>query len=191
MSDPMRSKYPQWKLFLHKFQARRDIPFRRRFFIGYDLFGNTYWEFTIDGNLQRLRRKMEPYKEQLFKVDYFATVPPPWLQWLRRTRYDPPTLQELINEQIRQERIKVLAQQADQRWVQEKYRLEEEQRLKLATELDRSQREAEEFEKRTNPVTTESPVNVEESTTPDPWKQAEATKEENPIESTSIKPSSR
>lgn len=135
--DPIASKYPYWKRILHQFQKRRDIPFRRKFFVGYDLHGNTYWEFTIDGNMQRLRRKLEPYDVQLFKADYFETVPPQWLQWLRRTRYEAPTLQELINDQLRQQRIKILAQQADQKWYIEKERLEQEQQMKLDAELHR------------------------------------------------------
>ncbi|KAK6201307.1 uncharacterized protein RJT21DRAFT_1253 [Scheffersomyces amazonensis] len=190
MSDPMRSKYPMWKLALHKFQARRDIPFRRKFFIGYDLFGNTYWEFTIDGNLQRLRRKMEPYKEQLFKVDYFSTVPPPWLQWLRRTRYDAPTLQELIEEQSRQERIKLLAQNADAKWYNAKLKLDEEQRLKLADEIARSEQEAQSF-KQKYASETEKETEKEKDVDVDPWKQSEESKNEDPIQSTSIKPGSR
>lgn len=152
--DPLKNKYTYFQRLKHQFQARRDIPFRKKFFIGYDLNGNTYWEFTIDGNMQRLRRKMDPYKPLLFKADYFATVPPQWLQWLRRTRNVGPTLEELINDQVRQAKLKVLAKQADERWVQEKYRLEEEQKFKLDRELRRAKLEGEKF--------------VE-----DPWKKAD------------------
>lgn len=109
--------------------------------MGYDLYGNTYWEFTIDGNMQRLRRKLEPYKEQLFKADYFNTVPPQWLQWLRRTRTDAPTLEELINDQVRQQKIKILASQADAKWTMEKERLEQEHQAKLDQELKRAKDE--------------------------------------------------
>ncbi|ABN67144.1 predicted protein [Scheffersomyces stipitis CBS 6054] len=183
--DPLAHKYTPWKRLVHKFQARRDIPFRKRFFIGYDLYGNTYWEFTIDGNMQRLRRKMEPYQQQLFKADYFSSVPPQWLQWLRRTRNHPPTLEELINDQVRQKKMKILAQQADSKWANEKLRLEHEHQYKLNTELNRAQKEAEEF-KQTNqtPAPSHDPPVVSE----DPWKQADEAKDSNPIQTTTIKP---
>lgn len=135
--DPIKNKYTYLQRMRHQFQARRDIPFRKRFFIGYDLHGNTYWEFTIDGNMQRLRRKLEPYRQELFKADYFLTVPPQWLQWLRRTRNVPPTLDELMADQYRQHRIKALAQQADEKWHLEKLRLEEEHQKTLQAELAR------------------------------------------------------
>ncbi|CAK7900878.1 hypothetical protein CAAN3_05S03422 [[Candida] anglica] len=164
--DPLKGKYTHFQRLVHRFQARRDIPFRRQFFMGYDLYGNTYWEFTIDGNMQRLRRKLEPYGEQLFKADYFRTVPPQWFQWLRRTRIDPPTLEELINDQVRQQKIKVLAQQADQKWIMEKERLEEEHRLKLESELARAK----------EPVAREEPS--------DPWKAADSDKTNQPSSAT-------
>lgn len=175
--DPLINKYSVWKRLVHKFQARRDIPFRKKFFIGYDLHGNTYWEFSPDGNLQRLRRKMEPFQEYIFKADYFSTVPPQWLQWLRRTRSTPPTLQELINEQQRQQNIKVLAKEADEKWQLEKMKLEQEQQLKLDNELKKveeakklKEQELLEFQK-------------------DPWGEADKAKdpEYNPIESANIK----
>ncbi|KAK6457042.1 uncharacterized protein RJT20DRAFT_36698 [Scheffersomyces xylosifermentans] len=186
MSDPLAHKYSHWKRLIHKFQARRDIPFRRRFFIGYDLHGNTYWEFTIDGNMHRLRRKMEPYQQQLFKADYFTTVPPQWLQWLRRTRNVPPTLQELISDQVRQSNMKILAQQADAKWYNEKLRLEQEQQLKLNTELDRAQREAEEFKKAHQPK--DEPESTAENNEVDPWKQADETSGQEAFEGAVIKP---
>lgn len=135
--DPLASKYTVWKRILHKFQARRDIPFRKRFFVGYDLHGNTYWEFSPDGNMQRLRRKMEPYQEYVFQADYFSTVPPQWLQWLRRTRPQPPTLDELLADKFRQENLKSLSRQADEKWQQEKLIQQREQDLKLQSELDK------------------------------------------------------
>ncbi|EEQ39652.1 hypothetical protein FOB63_002456 [Clavispora lusitaniae] len=179
--DSIARKYPYWKRVLHKFQARRDIPFRKKFFVGYDLHGNTYWEFTIDGNMQRLRRKLEPYEEKFFKADYFDTVPPQWLQWLRRTREQAPTLQELMNEQIRQQNIKILAQHAEAKWYNEKQRLENENQLKLQAELEKVEKENKEFEERQRKM-----KDAEKTTESDPW--ASAKEKSNPIESASIKP---
>ncbi|RKP32463.1 hypothetical protein METBISCDRAFT_25696 [Metschnikowia bicuspidata] len=184
--DQIAKKYPLWKRVLHKFQARREIPFRRRFFVGYDLHGNTYWEFTPDGNMRRLRRKLEPWRETLFKVDHFSTVPPKWLQWLRRTREMPPTLQELIDDKIRQQRIKLLAQQADQKWLMKKARLEQEQQLKFQAELGRVETEKAELERQN----AQNMAQYEEAATgaEDPYAAAAESAGKDPIVSANIKP---
>ncbi|KAK6888487.1 NADH-ubiquinone oxidoreductase assembly factor N7BML [Candida tropicalis] len=192
--DIIKNKYPFWKRLLHKWQARRDIPFRRKFFVGYDLYGNTYWEFTIDGNMQRLRRKLEPFQREIFEVDYFSTIPPQWLQWLRRTRNEIPTLDELIHDQLRQQRLKILAKQADEKWHLEKVRLENEQKLKLQTELDRVKQENQQFENQKKILASkevnEDSQKLADEKKEDPWKVADETKDKNPIESASIKPRS-
>lgn len=137
--DPLAHKYTYFQRLWHRWQARRDIPFRRKFFVGYDLAGNTYWEFTIDGNVHNLRRKLEPYVQLPFKVDHYHTVPPQWHQWLRRTRPTAPTIQELVNDQIRQERIKLLAQQADRKWLLEKEKQQQAFDLELQHELRKAE----------------------------------------------------
>ncbi|CAI5759837.1 unnamed protein product [Candida verbasci] len=175
--DIIKSKYPWWKIIKFKFQARRDVPFRRKWFVGYDLYGNTYWEFTIDGNLSRLRRKTEPYKPELFQVDYFKNIPPQWLQWLRRTRERPPSLNELIEDQLRQQRLKILSQQADVKWRNEKMRLENELSMKLQNELDKAKIENEEYKK----IQEKQSENNE-----DPWRLADETRDKNPIEEASV-----
>jgi NADH dehydrogenase [ubiquinone] 1 alpha subcomplex assembly factor 2 len=38
------------------------------------------------------------------------------MQWLRHTRHEPPTIAEQQQDTMRQERMKVLAAQADERW---------------------------------------------------------------------------
>lgn len=203
--DPIKNKYSYLQRMKHQFQARRDIPFRKRFFIGYDLHGNTYWEFTIDGNMQRLRRKLEPYRQQLFKADYFLTVPPQWLQWLRRTRNVPPTLDELMADQYRQQRIRALAQQADEKWHLEKLRLEEEHLKSLAAELARAKRDPsaglekdgdviENNDKTENSTkeaqTTQGSDGPQNIPLEDPWAAADsgARSGKSPIESASINP---
>lgn len=177
--DPLKNKYTPLQRLWHTWMARRDIPFRKKFFVGYDLHGNTYWEFSVDGNMQRLRRKMEPYKQQLFKADYFSTIPPQWLQWLRRTRFDPPTLEDLINDQVRQQKIKILAQHADEKWRMEKMRLEQEQQQKLEAELQKVEKEKTNFEQE-----------YKKTLNKDPWSDADRRKGDNTdsIEQSKIKP---
>ena len=139
--DLIKNKYTPWQRLKHVWRAHRDIPFRKKFFVGYDLNGNTYWEFTPDGNQNRLRRILHPYKTQFFEADYYPTIPPQWLQWLRRTRPHAPTLEELVNDQLRQQRMHVLSQYAEEKWTNEKKRLEAEHQKELNKELGKSEEE--------------------------------------------------
>jgi len=43
-------------------------------------------------------------------------ISPQWHQWLRHTRLSPPSLQEQQTDVLRQQRLKQLAQAADERW---------------------------------------------------------------------------
>lgn len=89
------------------------MPWRRRTLAGFDLDGNTYWEFKIAKHAARTRRIVE-YPGGVYHSD--VNVPPQWAQWLRQTRFEAPTIQEQQQEVLRQERIKMLAAQADARW---------------------------------------------------------------------------
>ncbi|KAF7542185.1 hypothetical protein G7Z17_g11809 [Cylindrodendrum hubeiense] len=92
------------------------LPWRKRFLMGYDLEGNTYWEFRLTRGAQgseRWRRIVNYPRSTHYSQ---VKVNPQWHQWLRHTRQDPPTLDEQEDDVVRQERIKVLAAQADARW---------------------------------------------------------------------------
>lgn len=43
-------------------------------------------------------------------------ISPQWHQWLRHTRADPPSLSELTQDLLRQEKLKALAAAADAKW---------------------------------------------------------------------------
>ncbi|KXJ94841.1 hypothetical protein Micbo1qcDRAFT_160148 [Microdochium bolleyi] len=105
------------------------LPWRKRFLVGLDLQGNTYWEFRLrrgdpppritssatadDFQAVRFRRIVQyPRSSHLSDVK----IPPAWHQWLRYQRPDPPSLNEQAQDVARQGRMKVLAAQADQRW---------------------------------------------------------------------------
>lgn len=47
--SPLRQMYFKWR-------SLRNVPFRKKFFIGYDLDGNTYWEFYNENNPYKARR---------------------------------------------------------------------------------------------------------------------------------------
>ncbi|RLV85938.1 NADH-ubiquinone oxidoreductase assembly factor N7BML [Meyerozyma sp. JA9] len=191
--DPLAHKYTYFQRLWHRWQARRDIPFRRKFFVGYDLSGNTYWEFTIDGNLNNLRRKLEPYIKSPFEVDHYHTVPPQWHQWLRRTRPNAPTIQELINDQLRQDRIKILAKQADQKWTLEKQKQQQALESQLQRELQKVQQRSAAANLTKDPksvysndtgnsVENSNEKSIDETTAEkeqqatDPWKEADSQK---------------
>ncbi|KAK4192037.1 NADH-ubiquinone oxidoreductase assembly factor N7BML [Podospora australis] len=96
------------------------LPWRRQFLVGLDLQGNTYWEFrdrgtTSSSPLTKWRRIVRyPGGRSTHPSD--VVVPPQWHQWLRHTRPDPPSLAEQQADVIRQERLKILAAEADARW---------------------------------------------------------------------------
>ncbi|GMG27023.1 unnamed protein product [Ambrosiozyma monospora] len=108
--DPLKGLVPVWKQIYYKWRSIRSVPFRKWFFMGYDLKGNTYWEFVLEKSPQtmlRPRRIYQPHHQQKFIYDYFqAGVPISWAQWLRYTRATPPTIPELIKEEQRLHMVK-------------------------------------------------------------------------------------
>ena len=80
--------------------------------IGYDLIGNTYWEFRPRG-VERWRRIVDYPRSTHYSA---VKVSPLWHQWLRYTREDPPSIEEQQKEVVRQARMKHLASAADARW---------------------------------------------------------------------------
>ncbi|ROW12758.1 hypothetical protein VMCG_00087 [Cytospora schulzeri] len=101
----------------YKWKALR-LPWRKRFLIGLDLQGNTYWEFRDlrgDPNDPRVRwRRIVEYPRNTHYGD--VKVPPQWHQWLRYTREKPPSIQEQHADVRRQQQMKYLAAEADARW---------------------------------------------------------------------------
>lgn len=82
---------------------------------GMDLHGNTFWEFSPPGSAATdRRRRIVQYPAKVHHAD--VTVSPAWHQWLRNTRAEPPSIEEQRADVVRQERMKVLAAEADARW---------------------------------------------------------------------------
>lgn len=75
--------------------------------------GNTFWEFKDQLNAERLRRTVR-YSRKTHYAD--VQVSPQWHQWLRHTRWEPPTLQEQAADVARQTQLKHNARLADERW---------------------------------------------------------------------------
>jgi len=89
------------------------LPWRTRFLAGADLAGNTFWEFKDAMNANRLRRIVQ-YSRKAHYAD--VKISPQWHQWLRHTRFEPPSIQEQQYDVSRQAQMKQLAAQADARW---------------------------------------------------------------------------
>ncbi|VVT56712.1 uncharacterized protein SAPINGB_P005228 [Magnusiomyces paraingens] len=110
----IKDKVPRFTQLYHQWRALRNVPFRKKFFIGYDLDGNTYWEFFNPNNPLRPRRIVDYRETRKNWVDY--KMPPQWMQWLRFARPTYPTLEELAADKQRQELLKYRVMEAEQRW---------------------------------------------------------------------------
>ncbi|CCH46293.1 hypothetical protein BN7_5885 [Wickerhamomyces ciferrii] len=172
--DPLKGKITPFQRLWHQWKSLRNVPFRKKWFVGYDLDANTYWEFSNANNpVGRLRRIVEYHEKGKNFTDY--KIPPRWIQWLRHTRYDYPSLQTLIAEEQRQEAMKILASRADERWKQESV-LEENKRI-----LNERVRSA-------NQAIGRSPDEQFEQNTNERQQNLLRVEEESPIESANIQP---
>jgi len=106
-TSPLRTAWYRWKSL--------KLPWRKRFLVGLDLQGNTFWEFrdTLSSHKHRMRRIVQyPSSTHYSEIK----ISPQWHQWLRHTRSNPPSLTEQSQDVIRQQNLKVLAAEADARW---------------------------------------------------------------------------
>ncbi|CAD6502766.1 BgTH12-05356 [Blumeria graminis f. sp. triticale] len=103
-----------WRKLWYRWKSLR-LPWRKRFLVGLDLHGNTFWEFrnTLFADQDRLRRIVNFSRATHYSE---VQISPPWHQWLRHTRVDPPSLAEQSQDIQRQEQMKVLAAAVDAKW---------------------------------------------------------------------------
>lgn len=159
--DLLKGKITPFQKIWHQWKSLKNVPFRKKWFVGYDLDGNTYWEFSNYNNPRgRLRRIVEYREKKSNFTDY--KLPPMWLQWLRHTRPQMPTLQQLLAEEQRQQVMKILAQRADNKWKQESV-VEEDKRImsekmKNVHQVIESQNGSEQKPKSQYQVEEESPI---------------------------------
>ncbi|KAJ6257300.1 hypothetical protein Dda_8189 [Drechslerella dactyloides] len=108
-TTPLKRLYYRWK-------ALR-LPWRKRYFVGMDLDGNTFWEFRQALVAGRPRRIMDFRGGRHTLVNYAEmVVDPQWHQWLRATRLEPPSIEELQADVLRRQVILERARLADERW---------------------------------------------------------------------------
>ncbi|OQV02305.1 hypothetical protein CLAIMM_07524 [Cladophialophora immunda] len=104
----LRDLWLRWKMLR--------LPWRKRFLVGQDLYGNTFWEFKDALNHNRWRRIVKGRRRATLSSLSDVQISPQWHQWLRQTRNDPPTLQEQAADMQRQAQLKINARLADERW---------------------------------------------------------------------------
>lgn len=102
-------KVPVWKQLYYRWRSLRGVPFRRKFFVGYDLDANTYWELFLDRGQVRGRRVVQPHEPQKMLFSYFDKVPIQWAQWLKYARRTPPSIYDLIADQERLKKLQIMA----------------------------------------------------------------------------------
>lgn len=69
-------------------------------------------------------------------------ITPQWHQWLRHTRFDPPSLTEQSQDLVRQEQLKILAARADARWAAKESYLDQPERRQALPAMGVSDRGA-------------------------------------------------
>lgn len=77
--------------------------FRKRTYIGSDLSGNHFFELYNPLHPGRPRRIVD-YAQGTWRQVNEGMLPPQWLTWLKHTRRDPPSIQEL-EEDVRRRQI--------------------------------------------------------------------------------------
>ncbi|KAJ3300150.1 hypothetical protein HDU76_006147 [Blyttiomyces sp. JEL0837] len=95
-------------------------PWRPLKFMGRDLQGNKYYEGPpIRAGTALPRRTIEYKNKRLEYSDYdSSTIPVQWMSWLRHTRDNPPSIEELQAAESQKARTLELARQLDLKWEQ-------------------------------------------------------------------------
>ncbi|KAK3692845.1 hypothetical protein B0T22DRAFT_532246 [Podospora appendiculata] len=162
----------------HKWKGLR-LPWRKQFLVGSDLKGNTFWEFrdVRGSDTSRWRRIVRsPPKIHYGEV----TVTPAWHQWLRHTRHDPPSIEEQRADVLRQERIKILAAQADARWAAKPGLMDKPKKAdqkadqSAAPSADKTSQAAQDQEQGQKQQQKHRQQQPPPAPAPDPWKQAQS-----------------
>lgn len=117
MSAPYQPSFiaKQW----YRFKSYK-FPWRRHFFRGFDLDGNRFYESYNPLTPKKLRRTVKYMKDGHYTDN---NVTPQWMQWLRHTRKEAPTLAELQQEVLRIQGTRRNAELISQRWEEERTRL--------------------------------------------------------------------
>ncbi|SPO24315.1 related to Mimitin, mitochondrial precursor [Ustilago trichophora] len=102
-----------------------------RYIVGHDLAGNSYLELpSLSGSLDpRHTRRSIQWKEKKELGDYDQrSIPVQWVMWLRHTRREAPSIEELVRDR---ERILTTQANAARLALEDKQRREREQQARL------------------------------------------------------------
>jgi NADH dehydrogenase [ubiquinone] 1 alpha subcomplex assembly factor 2 len=107
---------------------------------------------------------------------------PAWIQWLRHTREQAPSIEEQQQDIVRQEQIKLLAAKADAKWAaQPSYLLPPDQQASPGADLEKMAKLALPQQARDSPATTSGNggnVDAKQPPKPSPWRKASKTMDE-------------
>ncbi|GAA5874210.1 hypothetical protein JCM3774_006765 [Rhodotorula dairenensis] len=108
--------------------ARRLGLGKYRYWQGTDLQGNNFFERPhpeFPGEWRKNKRYVEYYETKPLSDYNYETIPVQWSSWLRRTRREPPSLEELQKDHLRQLRLQENVYRLEQEYKAEKLRLAE------------------------------------------------------------------
>jgi NADH dehydrogenase [ubiquinone] 1 alpha subcomplex assembly factor 2 len=94
--------------------------FLKREKVGIDEIGNMYYK-KLDKDMEgeQIERRIVAYVGGV--VGDPATLPPEWLQWLQRTRHEPPTLAEIEAAAKHRELLRLRAAAKEQEDIKQKF----------------------------------------------------------------------
>ncbi|GJJ15118.1 hypothetical protein Clacol_009393 [Clathrus columnatus] len=81
----------------------------RRRLVGKDLQGNSFYETILGTAVDGMKRKSKAYRpspnESWRAAENMKSLPVQWTAWLTYSRQHPPTIEELVNDQRRQQKL--------------------------------------------------------------------------------------
>ncbi|KAG0186054.1 hypothetical protein DFQ28_008369 [Apophysomyces sp. BC1034] len=122
------------KRLTQEYKASR-FPWKKQVLIGTDLDGNEYWEMPnpLGGREKRWVELKEEPDYALFRQDQ---IPVQWQSWLRHTRFEAPSIHDLLVEEKRKAIIQERAQRLELEWQQRKLELQQQKVQEQAPQLD-------------------------------------------------------
>ncbi|ORZ02271.1 hypothetical protein BCR43DRAFT_509456 [Syncephalastrum racemosum] len=130
------------------------FPWKKQALVGVDLNGNEYYDMPNPNHLGRWKRwvQMKEISDDhaVFQEDQ---LPVQWQAWLRHTRHEAPTIQELLREQQRRLRLAEKVRQLEA--------IEEQRKAKPSMQIPEKQAEQPspepKLEEKQEPLKQESP----------------------------------
>ncbi|XP_068105707.1 NADH dehydrogenase [ubiquinone] 1 alpha subcomplex assembly factor 2 [Hyperolius riggenbachi] len=106
--------------------------------MGTDQFGNKYYyipeQKSWTGQAVRARRIVEPVEKDVYKYE-FGNIPTEWEAWIRGKRKDPPTIEEILKNELQRQEVSSKVQEL----LQQEARLQSTEEKGLLTEPMKTQ----------------------------------------------------